>query len=224
MGWVGKLISFVSGKRNGVDFKESQVDPGAGANITAEHFADAGDDSHPLPGDFISAVDIPRTGGSIATGYVDAKNTPIAAAGEKRIYGRDSDGVVVNQIHLFNDGKVVVKNDEGTMTLKPDGQWTIESPAATLDIHVDGRIHGQNSNGSFLLRADGRFGGLNSNGFFRLEVNGDFNANGTLTKPNGDIIGLTKVTAPSMIVNSKELAEHDHDAGTPPGLTGVNNP
>lgn len=225
MGLVGRLISFVSGVRNGIGFKESQIDPGGGANITAEHFSDPGDDSHPLPGDFVSAVDIPRAGGSVATGYIDAKNTPKAAAGEKRIYGRDSDGVIVNEIHLFNTGKLIVKNDKGTMTLEPDGKWTVESPVAILDIHIDGRIHGRNaSSGSFLLQADGRFGGSNINGFFRLDVNGDFNANGTLTKPNGDIIGLTKVTADSMIVNSKELAEHDHDAGTPPGLTGVNNP
>lgn len=40
----------------------------------------------------------------------------------------------------------------------------------------------------------------------------------------GAITSTVSLTAPSAIINSKELAEHDHPAGTPPGDTGVNNP
>lgn len=53
------------------------------------------------------------------------------------------------------------------------------------------------------------------------------NANGSLTlKTNGDVEASGSIIAPSMIVNGKELAEHDHNisgGSSAPGPTGPNN-
>lgn len=89
------------------------------------------------------------------------------------------------------------------------------------------RIYSTDSDGnlkaSIYLKDDGSIREENDNGYHELKANGDVDINGVLIKANGDIIAPTKIEVPSAIVNNKELADHDHDAGTPPGLTGANN-
>ena len=55
-----------------------------------------------------------------------------------------------------------------------------------------------------------------------LKNDGTAEIKGNLTVV-GDIESTTKIEAPSVIANDKELAEHTHPAGSPPGNTGVNN-
>lgn len=172
-GRIAKILSFTRTVRNGARVSDVKVDPGGGANITAEHFAPAGDDSHPLNTDYSYAAPVENTGRRVIVGYLDPKNTPKAELGDKRIYGRDpSTGVAVVEVWLKNDGTAVISNGTGTMELQP---------------------------------------------------NGTFNINGVTIDITGAIVTPTSIISPSVIANSKELAEHTHPAGTPPGDTGVNN-
>lgn len=140
MGRIGKLLSFVRAVRNGAQVNDVKLDPGGGPLITAEHFSSPGDDSHPLPGDYVRVGDVPQSGREAVTGYVDPANAHKAQPGEKRLYARDEDGAEVAEVWLKNDGTVTVVNANGSVTLSQDGS-----------------ILGQNAAGSFELQASGDF-------------------------------------------------------------------
>lgn len=188
MGFINKLISFARVKRHGVNFSNVEVDPGGGAIKTAEHFEDPGSDSNPLPGDYVATVSHPGAGNVLAVGYLDPVNKPKAAVGEKIIYSRDSEGVLIAEVWLKNDGTLVLSNPKGL----------------------------------FELRADGSIKGQNSIGFFELEMNGDFVVNTVRIDPQGNLTA-TSLSAPSVLANDKELAEHQHGGvKTGGGFTGPN--
>jgi len=194
MGRIAKLLAFIRTSRNGAKVSDVNTDVGGGDNISAENFQPAGDDAHPLTSDYVGVVPVARTGGTIALGYLDPINAPKANEGDKRIYARDpSDGSVVVDVWLKNDGTAVTTNDSGSSTLNPDGS-----------------IKGQNANGSFELQAGGDFV---VNGVV-IDVDGNITSPATVT--------AAAVAAPSISANSKELAGHLHPAGTPPGNTGAN--
>lgn len=50
-----------------------------------------------------------------------------------------------------------------------------------------------------------------------------FDLNGFTINADGSAESPVSITAPSAVISGKELAEHNHPAGTPPGDTGVNN-
>lgn len=157
MGWIAKLKSFRRSQRNGAYVSDAKVDLGGSYSITPEHFSAPGDDSYPLPGDYVASVPVEQTGRAVAVGYLDPANAPQAAVGEKRIYSRNSDGDVVAEVWLLNTGEVRVVNENGQVTLGPDGS-----------------ILGDNGLGTFELEAGGDF-----------VVNGvTIAANGDVTIPN----------------------------------------
>lgn len=205
-GLIGRVLSFVRVTRNGAQISDVKVNPGGGPNVTAEHFAPPGDDSHPLPTDYAYTAPTPQRGRQAAVGYVDPINTPQAQPGEKRIYARDSDGAVVVEVWLKNDGEATIFNENGTVTLSPDGTITAE-----------------NGNGSVTLSADGSILGQNGAGSFELQTSGDFVVNGVTIAANG------AVTIPSSLtLNGKEIAEHNHSQANDSGgnteqPTGPNN-
>jgi hypothetical protein len=167
-----------------------QVDRGGADNRTPQHFSDAGDDSFPLPGDYVATVGQAGTGRDSAVGYIDPNNQQKATAGDKRIYARDpATGDEVVEVWLKSDGTTTVANANGSFTLAPDGSIT----------------------------------GTNANGSFSLQVGGDFVVNGVTIAVDGTITTPTAVNSPSVVANGKELAGHNHPAGTPPGNTGPNN-
>lgn len=139
-GLIGRVLSFVRVTRNGAQISDVKVNPGGGPNVTAEHFAPPGDDSHPLPTDYAYTAPTPQRGRLAAVGYVDPLNTPQAQPGEKRIYARDTDGVVVVEVWLKNDGTITAENGNGSVTLSADGS-----------------ILGRNGAGSFELQTSGDF-------------------------------------------------------------------
>jgi hypothetical protein len=117
------------------------VDRGGGDSRTAQHFGAPGDDSHPLPGDFVATTGQAGTGRDSAVGYIDPLNTQTAQPGDKRIYARDAaTGEQVGEVWLKSDGTATIVNDNGTFTLAPTGSIT-----------------GSNANGSFVLQAGGAF-------------------------------------------------------------------
>lgn len=94
-----------------------KVDLGGGDVITAELALAPGDDSPPLPGDVASTVDDGGTGTEFAAGFQDTKNAGAAQLGEKRFYGRDSNGKQVCEIWLKGEGTVRCSNGKGFFEL-----------------------------------------------------------------------------------------------------------
>jgi len=125
MSRVGEVLSFERVVEEGAHGADVKVDPGGTANVTAPHYADAGDDSHPLPGDFVALEDSSGAGAEQATGYADVRNAGKARAGEKRIYARNVAGAPVVEVWLKNDGSIVIANGTGAFELAPSGAVTI---------------------------------------------------------------------------------------------------
>jgi hypothetical protein len=200
------VLSFARETRDGIKVSTVKGNPGAGANLTFDNYATPGDDSIPLPGDDLCAVNGPKTGTYKAVGYLDPQNEQKSSPGEARKYGRDSSGVEVSNVWLKNDGSVTLSNDEGSAVLQADGSFIITTPIAIFSVMASGGIKGENGSG-----------------FFELLPSGDFVANNFTSPVSGNTSSTDGFTAPSMVVNGKELAEHTHLAGIPPGNTGVNN-
>lgn len=131
MGLIGKLLDFVRGEDGDAKIADVTIDPGGGANLTVPHYSCPGDDSQPLPDDFVAASESTGSGNAMAVGYLDPKNAGEAAAGEKRIYARDSAGDPVVWVWLKNDGSAIIDNGSGSIELGADGVVTING--ATID-------------------------------------------------------------------------------------------
>lgn len=128
MGVIAEVLS-----TDGADVKS---DRGSSDNVTARHFSAPGDDSHPLPGDYVALSDAAGTGRQTAVGYKDKINAPQAQPGERRTYARNPAGAVVAQIWARNNGEVSVFNDNGAFTLEPGGDVVING----VRITTDGRV------------------------------------------------------------------------------------
>ena len=137
---LGKLLSFIRGTRNDAKLSDVKLDPGGGPNVTSEHFSAPGDDAHPLPGDYVVHVAIQRSGGSAVVGYLDPKNDQKAAAGDKRIYARDSSGASIVELWLKNDGTAVLENENATITMSPDGAIKAENANGDIELASSGNI------------------------------------------------------------------------------------
>lgn len=101
----------------------------AGSDVTdaAEHFANSGDDAPPLPGDFAALSDAPGKGSRRVGGYVDPKNQGKALGGEKRIYARTPDGILIAEIWIHGDGMIEIKGGRykiGSVEIDSDGNIT----------------------------------------------------------------------------------------------------
>lgn len=139
MGRIVKVLSFIRTLRNDAKVSDAKVDTGGGANVTAEHYASAGDDAHPLPDDYAITNNVQQTGKEAVVGYLDIKNDQKAQPGDKRIYARDADtGVMIVEIWLKNDGTVTTSNDNGSFTLQVNGDVTINGViiAANGDVTI----------------------------------------------------------------------------------------
>jgi hypothetical protein len=206
MGRIARVLSFVRSLSNGAKVTDVKSDPGGGANTTAQHFAPAGDDSHPLDTDYTLLVPLPRSGGAAAVGYLDPSNTPKAEAGDKRIYARDSSGAVVAEVWLKNDGTALVSNGNGSIELAPDGGTKATTPSATFEAAASGSIKGVNGSGSF-----------------ELQPGGNFVVNNVVITPTGGITTPTSVTAAtvaastSLTAASTEIVGHTHTQGPDSG-------
>ena len=135
MGLVALIKSFRHTTRKDAKISTVKSDD---ANFieTADHFSSPGDDSFPLEGDYVIAVDIKGTGQKAAVGYADIKNDKKSIAGEKRFYGRNTDGDEVNEIYLKQDGSVLIQNDNGSIEIESGGNIIING----VTIDTDGNI------------------------------------------------------------------------------------
>lgn len=138
-GTIGKILAFTRAVRNGARVSDTKHDPGGSPVITSEHFADPGDDSHPLPGDYVFAVPGKQKGREVATGYLDPINAPKAQPGDKRIYARDAGaGALVVEVWLKNDGTATIFNSAGVVTLSPLGSILGQNGAGQFELEVGG--------------------------------------------------------------------------------------
>lgn len=130
MGRIGRLLSFVRGQRHGAKLSDVKFDPGGGANRTGEHFSAPGDDSVPLPGDWLAVLPVGRR--TVAVGYIDPKSAQEAGPGDKRIYARDpSTGAATVSAWLKSDGSAIIANSAGTFELQPSGAFVINGVTIT---------------------------------------------------------------------------------------------
>ena len=117
MGRIGRVISYDTEERGDITVGLILVDLGGGENKTLDFFSANGDDSPPLPGDYVAVLKQPGTGRAIATSYFDPKNTYDSSIGEKRIYGRSpSTGNKISQVWLKDDGSILIESS-GDLTL-----------------------------------------------------------------------------------------------------------
>lgn len=129
-------------RADGDDGPEVDIDPGGKDDGTADHIGPAGDDSPPLAGDFVVSVrlddeDDDATETLATVGYGD-DTTKVAAAGEKRIYSRDSTGAVKAEIHLKGDGSVEIKAAAGAVvTIDVLGAIKISGTSVSMQVGAD---------------------------------------------------------------------------------------
>lgn len=133
MGLIAKITEISSG-----EITEVSADLGGNNIVTAEHVSSPGDDSQPLPTDYVALSAAAGTGRKTAVGYWDAKNAGIAGPGEKRIYSRNSAGEIQAEAYLKNDGSVELKNSRADITLDPSGKITIHSSNGEVEVNSDG--------------------------------------------------------------------------------------
>ena len=222
MSKIAKLLSFVRLTRNEAKVSDVKVDPGGGPNITAEHFAPAGDDSFPLTSDYALINTTPRSGSAAVAGYLDPINEPKAQEGDKRIYARNpEDGSVIAEVWLKNDGTVLISNDNGSAMLRPDGGSILTTPESTFDAAADGSIKGVNNvGGSYELQAGGNFI-VNK---VTIDLNGNIDTPGNI-KAGGTVSAPTVSGSSSVKAAGKELAGHTHPiAWTDPAGSGNSGP
>lgn len=130
MGIIAKVISFTRVVRSGVHISIVKCNPG-GRPKTVPMYSTPGDDAQPLPIDYCILVPLPGSGQYLCVGFANVKNAGKAAAGEKRIYARNSSGTQISEVWLKNDGTILVSNGSVNFTIQGDNV-TIENPGNIL--------------------------------------------------------------------------------------------
>lgn len=210
MGLISKLLSFTRVNRHDSNLSDVKVDPGGGPYVTAEHFAPAGDDSHPLPTDYPLIIRVQKTGKYAAIGYIDPNNAQTAEPGGKRIYGRDPEGNQVNELWLKNDGDILADNDAAYIEIKADGTITADNDSGSIVITPAGQITLENGSGSVDIAAGGT---VTINGLVTIDTSGNITTPGTIA---GGVVQATT----SLSVASVEMSGHVHYTDGEAGNTG----
>jgi hypothetical protein len=215
LGFIASVLSFLNSSVNGAKVSDVKLDPGGRANVTAQHFSSAGDDSYPLATDYACAVEVKRSGGAVVVGYLDPINSPKSQEGDKRIYARESSGGVKVELWLKNSGEAVLSNSNGSVTLSAAGDITTVTPLCTFNVKSDGSIKGSNGSGSFELQTGGNFvvngvtidisGNINNATSINSASGTSVNSSGTMT-----IVSGQKLVSDSVEVNGVEVDGHTH--------------
>ena len=160
-GSIAKVEAFLRVLKDSVNLSDVECDPGGGAVLTCNHFADPGDDSHPLTSDYVALLPTEREGSAVVVGYADPVSTPKAQPGDKRIYSRSEAGETKAEVWLKNSGDIVVENS-----------------AASVKVLASGEVAITNSSGSMVLAPSGV---ITLNGAVTISPSGDIVTTGTLT-------------------------------------------
>lgn len=158
---MGGRVAIFRGLRRAVRFTArvtlATFRPDGASAQEGEQFGPAGDDYHPLQGDYLAIVDVPRQNGGVVVGAVDPVNPGQAEPGERRIYARDGSGAVIATIWAYNDGRVRVFNGNGGATLAADGSATVTTPSSSLAMSANGQTVLTNGAGTMTHGTDGSF-------------------------------------------------------------------
>jgi hypothetical protein len=128
-------------RADGDDGPETDLDLGGSDKGTADHFGGGGEDSPPLKGDWVTAVQLDGSTESLAAVAYSDDTERVAAAGEKRTYARNSDGSVVAEVHMKGDGSVTIARTAGSsVEVASNGAITIDAGAGTISIDAAGAI------------------------------------------------------------------------------------
>lgn len=109
MGLIGELVRLARDTVDGEHVTDVTVDLSQNDTRAAHHYAPAGDDSRPLPGDLV-ALSPSSEGGTVhALGYLDRRNESQADDGEVRRYARAQSGTPVAEVWLKKSGDIVIR-------------------------------------------------------------------------------------------------------------------
>jgi hypothetical protein len=137
-GVIGKVLSFERVTRNEANLSDVKIDVGGGEILTAEYAHGPGDDDHPLPDDYVLAVQVPGSGRLVVAAFVEPDAQQTAQAGERRMYARDANRAEIVQFYLKNDGTAVMSNANGTFELRPDGSYKGNNASGFFELEVGG--------------------------------------------------------------------------------------
>jgi hypothetical protein len=128
MGVIGRVLSATRVEINGQRADDIRAELGTGEVVTAHHFGTAGDDSPPRVGDLVLLARGQGAGVFYACGYVDPDSSQDAAPGDRRVYARDSGGVVAS-VWVKANGSLVVESTGDVsingVTIAADGATNI---------------------------------------------------------------------------------------------------
>ena len=133
MGRLATIISYLANKVNRV-----RVALGSVEEITSQMVTPAGYESVPLKGDKAFMVEGRKTGEYFHTGVLSRKNS--LKDGESRIFARNSGGVVVASVTVFNDGSALVGNKNADIAITPDGGVILTNRNGGVTVQPDGAI------------------------------------------------------------------------------------
>lgn len=183
---IGKILEITDKTVRGIKARLVKTNLGGGLIKELQHYATAGDDSSPLPGDYSMCVPTAQSGVPAIVGYADPQSPQVAAPGEKFIYGRDSSGVIVNRVHLKNDGEVLISNDNADITIDAAGGIAVSNSVGSVTIADDGEI--EINNGGTVINATAA--GVVTMLVTTLTITGNVAITGTLFN-NGQNVGST---------------------------------
>lgn len=145
MGLIAKVLSIARVVRSGVHISIVKCKPGVRPK-SVQMYSAPGDDAAPLKFDYCALLPLPGSGQFLCIGFTDVKNAGKTAAGEKRIYARNSSGNAVNEMWLKGDGSILISNGSVTFTISGDNV-TIKNPGNILmkpggnfDIEAGGNV------------------------------------------------------------------------------------
>lgn len=205
MGRIGQLLEFVRTSFRGAKVSDVKLNPGGGENKTAQHFADPGDDSYPLPCDFTASMAVRGTGVEAVVGYVDPNSSQVSNPGDKRIYARDETGAEVANVWLKNDGSILSSNSAASVEIKPDGTIINTNGAATTTLAPDGTVTHTSGGATMVLAPLGSVSITNAGGgSIQLLPSGVADINGATIAPGG------VMAVSSLMVGAVDFGTHFH--------------
>lgn len=140
MGRIALIVAFDRSVVAGAQTPECRVDLDGGDGSTALHFAGAGDDAPPLPGDVGYLVEGAGAGAAELVGYQDPATAGKAAPGERRLYSRAGPGVVMAEVWLKGDGSIALVTPAGELALGPDGSARVGNASGELAVDAAGVV------------------------------------------------------------------------------------
>lgn len=207
----GIVVRIEDGEINDVKLKRINQQISGARRITVDRFTSPGEDASPLVGDVTVSIPVQRSGGGASAAYLDVKNEPKAAPGERRTYARNADGEVVSEIWQRNNGNIdIILEDDIGATFFKNGRYLFRNRNCTLDVAVSGQYTFSNGSATVTVAEDGGMTLRNGNVTFTLPTEG----NATCNVP---------IEAPDFIIGDLRLKDHGH-GGVSTGMAETQGP